>query len=112
MSTNASDVDKDSVSTPDRDIPGLTDLSGFEEGDKLRLEGHETPLTVDDTHSETIETNDGDEYTAHAVLASHDRTDARQYDLAECINTLDGSVIEIVDKSGRGLRVFEVGDDE
>lgn len=93
--------------TPDYEVPGLTDLYQLRPGDQISLEGHQTPLTVEFVGVREREIIDGTT-TQYASEASHDRENARTYELYEQINLADGSVIQIVDEGGRPVRVYEV----
>ena len=96
----------ESLSTPDYDVPGLTDLSHLRPGDRIELDSHATPLTVQFVGVRERDTLDGttDQY---AIEAEHDRADARTYELYEEINLADGDTIQIVDGRGCPIRVLE-----
>lgn len=93
--------------TPDYEVLGLTTLSHLRPGDQLQLEDHCTPLTVEFVGVRQVATLDG-ETQQYALTASHDRADAQQYKLYEQINSIDGTVVQIVDGDGRPMRVYEV----
>ena len=93
--------------TPDYNVPGLTDLSQLRPRDPTQLDGHQTPLTVEFVGVRQREIIDGTT-TQHALEARDDREDARCYGLYEQINLAGGSVIQIVDDTGRPVRVYEV----
>jgi hypothetical protein len=110
MSTNtirSQNGTDESLPTPDYDVPGLTDLSQLRPGDKIELDDHATPLTVQFVGVKERSTVDGTT-TQYALKAEHDRADARTYELYEQINLADGSTIQIVDGRGCPVRVFEV----
>lgn len=115
MSTNVSNPDKDSVElpTPDRDVPGVTDLSTIEPGDTVHLQSRQTPLTVDARHKRTQRFATGVETTQWKLTISHDRENATPIEVVECLNRADGSVIELIDADdGTPVRLFAEAADE
>jgi len=110
MSTNDSTIDKDAWPTPDRDVPGVSDLSQFDEGDRLRMEGHQTPLTVLQVGVREVELATGETTRQYAVAATHDRSDAVEHELIEQINLVDGTTLGVVDDRGCPVRVFAGSD--
>ena len=92
--------------TPDHTVPGLTDLSELRPGDRIVLDSHATPLTVQFVGVRTKSTLQGTTQQ-YAIEAEHDRANAVTHDLYEQYNLADGSVIQIVDGRGRPVRVFE-----
>jgi len=118
MSTNDSQPEKDPLAnapTPEYDILGLADLSQFEVGDEIVLEGHSTPLTVVQTGHRRIGCANGDTATAHALALKHDRDDATRHEIIEDLNGVDGTPMGIVDGAGCPIKVFlppEVAADE
>ena len=111
MSAKTPEVNKDEWPTPDREIPGVTDLSKFRPGDQIRLDDHANSLVVQWVGVKTCDCADGSTVRQYALEAEHDRADAATHTLIECVNLIDGSTIEIVDISGSPLRVFEVDDE-
>jgi hypothetical protein len=96
------------VPTPDYDVPGITDLSGLSEGDRIELNCKATPLTVTKVGVRVISLVGGDATRQYAIAAEHDRADAIEHEFYESINVADGTVIEILDERGVPVRVFEV----
>jgi hypothetical protein len=98
----------DQLPTPEYDVPGITDLSGLSEGDKIELDCKEEPLTVTKVGVREISLIRDDSTRQYAIAAEHDRENAIKHEFYEEINAADGEVIEIVDERGVPVRVFEV----
>jgi hypothetical protein len=114
MSVNDSRPNKgplQDVSTPDRDIPGITDLSTLSAGDHIELDSHATPLVVERVGHTPVALPNGDTARSNCIEASHERADGRTRQFCEQINLAGGSVIEIVDENGSPVRVFGVDDE-
>jgi len=109
MSANTRDANKDpftNVPTPDRDIPGLTDLATLSVGDDIEVDDRATPLTVTRVGHKPVALPNGDTARANVVEAAHDRANAAPRRFFETLNIADGTVIEIVDDTGQPVRVF------
>jgi len=104
MSTNAPNPDKDPLAndpTPSYDVPGLTDLSTLAEGDTV------------DVASRQRATKRGHTVDQHAVALESTHHAGGTIEVVECINQIDGSTIELVDRDdGTPVRLFREGDDE
>jgi bifunctional ADP-heptose synthase (sugar kinase/adenylyltransferase) len=102
MSTNEPQCNKDPLAdapTPDRDIPGIVDLSRLSEGDTVALDTHDTPFDVVDTAAREHRCKGGDTTTQRAVALESTHQAGGVVELVEAINRVDGSVIEIVDRA-------------
>jgi len=99
--------------TPDRDIPGIVDLSRLSEGDTVRLDTHASPFTVTATAARERRCKGGHTTTQRAVALESTHPQGGSVEVAECINRVDGSVIEIVDRDDdTPVRLFAEADDE
>jgi len=115
MSTNEPQRNKDPLAdapTPDRDIPGCTDLSRLSEGDTVRLDTHASPFTVSDTAARERRCKGGHTTTQRAAALESTHAAGGTVEIVECINRVDGSVIELVDRADdTPVRLFrEAGD--
>jgi len=113
MSVHDTQADKDQVAlpTPEYDIIGVSDLSGFAEGDTIHLDDHDTPLTVTQVGVRDCQLATGDTARQYAIAAKHDRANAVEHEIIEQINVADGTTMGLVDGRGCPVRLFR-GDDD
>jgi len=116
MSTNAPNPDKDPLAndpTPSYDVPGLTDLSTLAEGDTVDVSTFACPFEVVDTASRQRATKRGHTVDQHAVALESTHHAGGTIEVVECINQIDGSTIELVDRDdGTPVRLFLEASDE
>ena len=95
------------LTTPDYDVPRLTNLSHLHPDDQIQLEGHNTIITVGlgDFQEQDIIDSTTKQY---ALKTSHGRADVKSHELCEQINLADGNVIQTIDIDGQPVRMFEV----